>query len=253
MKILVPVKRTIDANVQARIKQDGSGVETKNIKMGMNPFCEIAVEEALRLKEAGKVEEVVVVTVGQTVCEDILRHGLAMGADRAILIDISIDSELVLQPLGIARALKAVIEDELPDLVILGKQSIDDDNNQTGQMLAGLLGWPQGTFASKIELAEQKVIVTREVDDGLERIALKLPAVITTDLRLNQPRYLSLPNIMKAKKLPLNHIAATDLKLDLQPRLLVSGIGEPPKRSGCKKVDCVEELVDKLHNEARVI
>ena len=253
MKILVPVKRTIDSDVRVRIKQDGSGVENKNIKMGMNPFCEIAVEEALRLKEAGTVEEVVVITVGSTVCEEVLRHGLAMGADRAILVDTLIDGGFELQPLGIAKSLKVVVERESPDLVILGKQSIDDDNNQTGQMLAALLGWPQGTFASKIQLGDGKTIVTREVDDGLETIALTLPAVITTDLRLNQPRYLNLPNIMKAKKMPIDHLAAVDLDVDLQPRLLVLGVTEPPERSGCIKVQSIEELMDKLHNEAKVI
>jgi electron transfer flavoprotein beta subunit len=253
MKILVPVKRTIDPNLRVRINQDGSGVTTKNIKMGINPFCEIAVEEALRLKEAGTAEEVVVVTVGTTICEEVLRHGLAMGADRAILVDISIEGGLTLQPLGIAKTLKSVVEDELPDLVILGKQSIDGDNNQTGQMLAALLGWPQGTFASKIEPGEEKLIVTREVDDGLERVALGLPAVITTDLRLNQPRYLKLPNIMKAKKMPITRLTGKDLDVDLRPRLLVLGLSEPPKRSGCIKVQSIEELVDKLHNVAKVI
>jgi electron transfer flavoprotein beta subunit len=249
MKIIVPVKRTIDPNVRVRIVQDGSGVETKNIKMGMNPFCEIAVEEALRLRQAGKVEEVVVVTVGTSICEDVLRHGLAMGADRAILVETEND----LQPLGIAKSLKAIVEQESPNLVILGKQSIDDDNNQTGQMLAALLGWPQGTFVSKIELNDEKILITREVDDGLETLALTLPAVITTDLRLNEPRYLSLPNIMKAKKMPLKKISAQDLDVDLQPRLLVISVSEPLKRSGCIKVQSVHELVEKLHNEARVI
>ena len=249
MKILVPVKRTIDPNVKVHIKQDGSGVETKNIKMGMNPFCEIAVEEALRLKEAGKVEEVIIVTIGSTKSEEVLRRGLAMGADRAILVETGLE----LQPLGIAKSLKAIVERELPDLVILGKQSIDGDNNQTGQMLAALLGWPQGTFASNIELDNEKLIVTREVDDGLEVIALTLPAVITTDLRLNQPRYLTLPKIMKAKKMPLNQLTAEDLRVDIQPRLVLSGVSEPAKRSGCIKVQSIEELVDKLHNEARVI
>jgi electron transfer flavoprotein beta subunit len=189
MKILIPVKRTIDANVRVRINQDGKGVEMKNIKTGINPFCEIAIEEALRLRESGKVQEIIVVTAGTTASEEVLRHGLAMGADRAILIE----TDELLQPLGIAKILKVVVERESPDFIILGKQSIDDDNNQTGQMLAALLGWPQGTFASKIELSADKAIVTREVDDGLESVALTLPAVITTDLRLNQPRYLSQP------------------------------------------------------------
>ncbi|MGK0298155.1 MAG: electron transfer flavoprotein beta subunit [Gammaproteobacteria bacterium] len=249
MKILIPVKRTIDANVRVRINQDSTGVEIKNIKMGINPFCEIAVEEALRLRESGKVEEVIVVTVGPKTSEEVLRHGLAMGADRAILIE----TEELLQPLGIAKILKVVVERESPDLIILGKQSIDDDNNQTGQMLAALLGWPQGTFASRIELSSDKAIVTREVDDGLETVALNLPAVVTTDLRLNQPRYLSLPNIMKSKKMPLDHFAAADFDGDFKPRLMQLGLSEPAKRSGCIKVQSIEELVDKLHNEARVI
>jgi electron transfer flavoprotein beta subunit len=249
MKILVPVKRTIDANVRVRINQDSTGVETKNIKTGINPFCEIAVEEALRLRESGKVEEVIVVSIGPTASEEVLRHGLAMGVDRAILIE----TDELLQPLGIAKLLKAVVERESPDLIILGKQSIDEDNNQTGQMLAALLGWSQGTFVSKIELSVEKAIVTREVDDGLETVALTLPAVITTDLRLNQPRYLSLPNIMKSKKLPLDRIKGVDLDIDFQPRLKLLGLNEPPKRSGCIKVKSIEELVDKLQNEARVI
>ena len=249
MKVLVPVKRTIDSDIKVRIKLDGSGVETTNTKKSMNPFCEIAIEEALRLREAGKVDEVVVAAVGTKNCEEVLRHGLAMGADRAIIVE----TEHVLQPLRIAKFLKAVVEQELPDLVILGKQSIDEDNNQTGQMLAALLDWPQGTFASKIELRDEKVFVTREVDDGLETLALTLPAVITTDLRLNQPRYLNLPNIMKAKKMPLNCLKAEDLDVELQPQLLVLGVSEPPKKSGCTKVQSIEELIDKLHNEVKVI
>jgi len=253
MKILVPVKRTIDANVKVRIKQDGTGVETRNIKMGMNPFCEIAVEEALRLREAGKASEVVVVSVGTTASEEVLRHGLGMGADRAILVEINIENGLVLQPLAIARLLKVVVERESPGLVILGKQSIDDDNNQTGQMLAALLGWPQGTFASKMELDETQVIVTREVDNGVERLALTLPAVVTTDLRLNQPRYLSLPNIMKAKKKPMDRLVSADLAVDLNPRLQLSGFVDPPQRRGCVMLGSIEELVDRLHDEARVI
>jgi electron transfer flavoprotein beta subunit len=253
MKILVPVKRTIDASVKVRIKQDGTGVETRNIKMGMNPFCEIAVEEALRLREAGKVSEVVVVSVGTTASEEVLRHGLGMGADRAILVEINIDGGLVLQPLAIAKLLKVVVDRESPGLVILGKQSIDDDNNQTGQMLAALLGWPQGTFASKVELDEREVIVTREVDHGLERAALTLPAVVTADLRLNQPRYLSLPNIIKAKKKPMDRLASADLAVDLQPRLQLSGFVAPPQRRGCVMLGSIEELVDRLHDEARVI
>ena len=249
MKILVPVKRTVDPNVRVRLKRDGGGIEQQGIRMGMNPFCEIAVEEALRLKEAGRAAEVIVVTLGAGVCEDVLRHGLAMGADRALLVE----TDAVLQPLGIAKALQAIVEKESPGLVILGKQAIDDDNNQTGQMLAALLGWPQGTFASRVEMGEGEVTVTREIDNGLERVCLALPAVITTDLRLNQPRYLSLPNIMKAKKKPLDRMAAADLGVDLEPRLEILEITEPPKRGGCVMVRSAAELVDKLHNEARVI
>lgn len=249
MKIVVPVKRTIDANIKVRIKQDGTGIESRNIKMGMNPFCEIALEQALRLREAGKASEVIVVSIGSTACEEVLRHGLGMGADRAILVESGLD----LGPLAIAKLLKTVVEHELPGLVILGKQSIDSDNNQTGQMLAALLGWPQGTFASKVELDKDQIMVTREVDSGLERIALTLPAVVTADLRLNQPRYLKLPNIMKAKKMPVERIIAEQISLDLQPRLVVTGLSEPAKRSGCIKVNSIAELVDKLHNEARVI
>lgn len=249
MKILVPVKRTVDANVRVSVKSDGSGIETANVKMAMNPFCEIAVEEAIRLKEAGKAREVVLVSIGTKKCEEMLRNGLAMGADRAILVE----SVEILQPLGIAKALQAVVGRESPDLVILGKQAIDDDNNQTGQMLAALLGWGQGTFASKVEPADGRVNVTREVDGGLETISLALPAVITTDLRLNEPRYLKLPNIMKAKKKPLDRISPEDLGVDLSPRLQVLGIAEPPRRSGGVKVGSVAELVDKLHNEAKVI
>ena len=249
MKILVPVKRTVDANVRVSVKSDGSGIETANVKMAINPFCEIAVEEAIRLKEAGKAREVVLVSIGTKKCEEMLRNGLAMGADRAILVE----SVEILQPLGIAKALQAVVGRESPDLVILGKQAIDDDNNQTGQMLAALLGWGQGTFASKVEPADGRVNVTREVDGGLETISLALPAVITTDLRLNEPRYLKLPNIMKAKKKPLDRISPEDLGVDLSPRLQVLGIAEPPRRSGGVKVGSVAELVDKLHNEAKVI
>jgi electron transfer flavoprotein beta subunit len=252
MKIVVPVKRTIDPNVKVRLRQDGTGVESKNIKTGMNPFCEIAVEEALRLKEAGQASEVIVITVGTANAEDVLRHGLGMGADRAILIDTA-PGESALQPLSIAKLLKSLVLREQPGLVILGKQSIDEDNNQTGQMLAALLGWPQGTFASKVALDPQQVIVTREVDAGLERLALRLPAVITTDLRLNQPRYLKLPNIMKAKKMPIEKLVASDLVAELRDRLQVLGLSEPSRRSSCTRVQSVAELVDKLKNEARVI
>ena len=249
MKIVVPVKRTIDPNVKVRLRQDGTGVELRNVKMGMNPFCEIAVEEALRLKEAGRASEVIVITVGPASAEEVLRHGLGMGADRAILLETSAD----VQPLSIAGLLKTVIVRESPGLVILGKQSIDEDNNQTGQMLAALLGWPQGTYASKLTLEETRVIVTREVDSGLERLALTLPAVITTDLRLNQPRYLKLPNIMKAKRMPVEKLAVDQLGVDMRPRQVVLSLAEPAKRSGCVRVQSVTELVDKLHNVARVI
>ncbi len=249
MKIVVPVKRTVDPNVKVRISQDGHSMDTRSLKMGMNPFCEIAVEEAIRLKEAGKASAVIVVTVGAAACEDILRHGLGMGADRAILIE----TELSLQPLAIAKLLKVVVDKEQPDLIISGKQSIDEDNNQTGQMLAALLGWPQGTFASKVELEPNRAMITREVDDGLERLALTLPAVVTTDLRLNQPRYLKLPNIMKAKKMPIERLLASESGIDLRSRLIVQQLAEPTKRSGCMKVQSVAELVNALHNVARVI
>jgi len=249
MKILVSIKRVIDANVRARVKSDGSGVETANVKMAMNPFCEIAVEEAIRLKEAGKAVEVVAVTIGTGVCQDILRTALAMGADRAILVEASEDA----QPLGIAKALKAVVARESPQLIVLGKQAIDGDNNQTGQMLAALLGWPQGTFASKVELGDGRVNVTREVDGGLETVSLRLPAVVTTDLRLNEPRYVKLPSIMQARKKPLEVLKPADLGVDLAPRFKVLKVEEPPTRSGGRKVASVQELVDKLRNERKVI
>ena len=249
MKILVPVKRTIDANIHVRIRQDGRGVDEANVKMGINPFCEIAVEEALRLKEAGAAEEVVVVTVGPKVCEDTLRHGLAMGADRGILLE----TDHALQPLGIAKLLAHLARQESPQLIITGKQSIDADNNQTGQMLAALLGWPQGTFASAIEITGNKIQVTREVDLGLQRLAMTLPVVVTTDLRLNQPRYLSLPNIMKARKKPIDCMNVSELGIDVSTRISTIGVQEPPRRSGGVKLESVDELVDKLRNEARVI
>ena len=249
MKILVPIKRVIDANVRARVKSDGTGVETANVKMAMNPFCEIAVEEAVRIKEAGGAEEIVVITIGGNQCQDILRTALAMGADRAILVET--DSEV--EPLGVAKTLKAVVEKENPELIILGKQAIDNDNNQTGQMLAALLNWPQGTFASKVELADGKVNVTREIDGGLETDALNMPAVITTDLRLNEPRYVKLPNIMKAKKKPLDTLTTEELGVDVTPRLSVVKVEDPPQRSAGVKVADVAELVDKLKNEAKVI
>ncbi|MEC4589890.1 MULTISPECIES: electron transfer flavoprotein subunit beta/FixA family protein [Nitrospirillum] len=249
MKVLVAVKRVVDYNVKVRVKADGTGVETANVKMSMNPFDEIAVEEAVRLKEAGKATEIVVVSVGPSQAQETLRTALAMGADRAILVQ----HEGETQSLGVAKALKALAEKEQPGLVILGKQAIDDDANQTGQMLAALLGWAQGTFASKVVPAEGTVAVTREIDGGLETVELKLPAVVTTDLRLNEPRYASLPNIMKAKKKPLETVDAASLGVDLTPRLKTLKVAEPPKRAGGVKVGSVQELVAKLKTEARVI
>ena len=249
MKILVPVKRVVDYNVKVRVKGDGTGVNLANVKMSMNPFDEIAVEEAVRLKEAGKATEVVAVSCGVTACQETLRTAMAIGADRAILVEA--DGEL--QPLAVAKLLKALVDKEGPQLVILGKQAIDDDCNQTGQMLAALLGWPQGTFASKVALADGGVSVTREVDGGLETIALKLPAIVTTDLRLNEPRYPSLPNIMKAKKKPLDVKKPEDLGVDIAPRLKVLGTAEPTKRQAGVKVGSVAELVAKLKTEAGAI
>jgi electron transfer flavoprotein beta subunit len=249
MKILVPVKRVVDYNVKIRVKPDGSGVELANVKMSMNPFDEIAVEEALRLKEAGKAEEVVVVSIGPAKAEETLRTGLAMGADRAILIE----AEGIVEPLAVAKLLKAVVDEEKPELVILGKQAIDDDANQTGQMLGALLGWGQATFASKVELGDGKADVTREVDGGLQTISVKLPAIVTTDLRLNEPRYASLPNIMKAKKKPLDKKSAADFGVDVTPRLEVVKTEEPEGRKAGVKVADVAELVDKLKNEAGVL
>ena len=249
MKILVAVKRVVDYNVKVRAKADGTGVETANVKMSMNPFDEIAVEEAIRLQEAGKAKEIVAISLGVTACQDTIRTALAMGADRGILVET--DAEL--QPLAVAKLLKAAVEKEKPDLVILGKQAIDDDANQTGQMLAALLGWPQGTFASKVELGDGTVNVTREIDGGLETVALKLPALVTTDLRLNEPRFVKLPNIMKAKKKPLEVLKPADLGVDVAPRLITLKVQEPPKRQAGIKVGSVAELVDKLHNEAHVI
>ncbi|MGB2680257.1 MAG: electron transfer flavoprotein subunit beta/FixA family protein [Candidatus Competibacter sp.] len=249
MKILVAVKRVVDYNVKVRAKADGSGVETANVKMSMNPFDEIAVEEAVRLQEAGKAQEIVAVSLGVAACQDTLRTALAMGADRAILVET--DAEL--QPLAVAKLLKAVVEKEKPDLVILGKQAIDDDANQTGQMLSALLGWSQGTFASKVEVDAGAIKVTREVDGGLETVALKLPAVVTTDLRLNEPRFVKLPNIMKAKKKPLDVLKPADLGVDVAPRLTTLKVQEPPKRQSGIKVDSVAALIDKLHKEAHVI
>lgn len=249
MKIIVPIKRVIDANVRVRVKSDETGVETANVKMAINPFCEIAVEAAVRIKESGKAEEIIVITIGTSQCQDILRTALAMGADRAILIETDMD----LQPLAISKLLKAVTEKESPQLVILGKQAIDNDNNQTGQMLSALLSWPQATFASKIELTEDRVAVTREVDGGLETISLQLPAIITTDLRLNEPRYVKLPNIMKAKKKPLDVLSPDELGIEITPRLKILKVVEPAKRSAGVKVADVAELIDKLKNEAKVI
>ncbi len=249
MKILVAVKRVVDYNVKVRAKADGSGVETANVKMSMNPFDEIAVEEAVRLQEAGKAKEIVAVSLGVAACQDTIRTALAMGADRGILVET--DAEL--QPLAVAKLLKALVDKEKPDLVILGKQAIDDDFNQTGQMLAALLGWPQGTFASKVEPGAGEVTVTREIDGGLETVALKLPALVTTDLRLNEPRFVKLPNIMKAKKKPLEVLKPADLGVDVTPRLVTLKVQEPPKRQAGIKVDSVAALVDKLHKEAHVI
>jgi electron transfer flavoprotein beta subunit len=249
MKLLVPVKRVVDANVKVRVKADGSGVELSNVKMAMNPFDEIAVEEAIRLKEAGKADEIVVVSIGPAQAAETLRTALAMGADRAILVKV----EDQVEPLGVAKVLKGVVEEEQPGLVILGKQAIDDDSNQTGQMLAALLGWSQGTFASKVELAGDKAKVTREVDGGLQTVELKMPAVVTADLRLNQPRYASLPNIMKAKKKPLDEKSPADFGADVTPRLKVLKTEEPGGRKAGVKVKTVAELVDKLKNEAGVL
>ena len=249
MKVVVAVKRVIDANVKVRVKADGTGVETANVKMAMNPFCEIGVEEAIRLKEAGKATEIVAVSCGGPQCQETIRTALAMGADRGI--HVQTDAEL--QPLAVAKLLKAVVAKEQPGLVILGKQAIDDDCNQTGQMLAGLLGWPQATFASKIQVDDGGFTVTREVDAGLEVIKLKAPALITTDLRLNEPRYASLPNIMKAKKKPIEALTPDALGVDVAPRIKTLKVVEPPKRKAGVKVKSVAELVDKLRNEAKVI
>jgi electron transfer flavoprotein beta subunit len=249
MKLLVPVKRVVDANVKVRVKADGSGVELANVKMAMNPFDEIAVEEAIRLKEAGKAEEIVVVSIGPAQAAETLRTALAMGADRAILVKV----DEAVEPLGVAKVLKGVVEAEQPGLVILGKQAIDDDANQTGQMLAALLGWSQGTFASKVELDGDKAKVTREVDGGLQTIELKMPAIVTADLRLNQPRYASLPNIMKAKKKPLDEKSPADFGADVAPRLKILKTEEPGGRKAGVKVGSVAELVDKLKNEAGVL
>jgi electron transfer flavoprotein beta subunit len=251
MKVLVPVKRVVDFNVKIRVRPDGSGIDLANVKMSMNPFDEIAVEEAVRLKEHGKATEIVIVSIGPAKAQETIRNGLAVGGDRGILIETS--EGAVVEPLAVAKLLKAVVEAEKPDLVILGKQAIDDDCNQTGQMLAALLGWPQGTFASKLALEGGSAVVTREVDGGLETVKLKLPAVVTTDLRLNEPRYPTLPNIMKAKKKPLDTKKPEDYGVDIAPRLKVLKIAEPATRKAGVKVASVAELVQKLKTEAGVL
>jgi len=249
MKVLVPVKRVVDYNVKVRVKSDGSGVETAGVKMSMNPFDEIAVEEALRLKEKGLADEVVAVSLGPAACAETLRTALAMGADRGILVE----TDIALEPLAVAKLLRAIAEREAPRLIILGKQAIDDDMNATGQMLAALLGWPQGTFASRLVIEGETALVTREVDGGLETVALSLPAVVTTDLRLNEPRYASLPNIMKARRKPIETMKPEDLGVDPTQRLTLLGVAEPPRRQAGKKVASVAELVQKLRTEAKVI
>jgi electron transfer flavoprotein beta subunit len=249
MKVLVPVKRVVDYNVKIRVKADGTGVDLANVKMSMNPFDEIAIEEAIRLKEAGKAEEIIAVSIGPQKAQETIRTALAMGADRGILIKC--DDEV--EPLAVAKLLKGVVEAEKPDLVILGKQAIDDDSNQTGQMLSALLGWPQGTFASKLELEGEKARVTREVDGGLQTVLLNMPCIITTDLRLNEPRYASLPNIMKAKKKPLDEKTAADYGVDTSPRLKVLETVEPATRDAGEILSSPAELVEKLKNQAGVI
>ena len=249
MKILVPVKRVVDFNVKVRVKSDGSGIELGNTKMSMNPFDEIAVEEAVRLKEAGKASDIVAVSCGTAQCQETLRSAMAIGADRAVLVE----SEAELQPLAVAKLLQALVAKEQPQLVILGKQAIDDDCNQTGQMLAALLGWGQATFASRLEIDGASVVVTREVDGGLETLALPLPAIVTTDLRLNEPRYVTLPNIMKAKKKPLETVRPADLGVDVAPRLKTLKVVEPARRSAGVVVPDVAALVARLRNEAKVV
>ena len=249
MKLLVPVKRVVDYNVKVRVKADGSGVETQGVKMSMNPFDEIAVEEAVRLKEKGVATEIVAVSMGVAQCAETIRTALAMGADRGILVET--DAEL--QPLAVAKLLKALVDKEQPQLVIMGKQAIDDDMNATGQMLAAFLGWPQGTFASKVVVEGGKLLVTREVDGGLETLELQLPAIVTTDLRLNEPRYASLPNIMKARKKPIENVKPADLGVDPAPRLKTVKVTDPPRRQAGVKVGSVAELVAKLRTEAKVI
>ena len=249
MKVLVTVKRVIDPYVKVRVKSDGSGVETANVKMTMNPFCEIAVEQAIRMKEAGVVSEIVAVSIGAQQCQETLRTALAMGADRGILVETGAE----MQPLAVAKVLKAIVAKEQPKLVIVGKQAIDDDSNQTGQMLAALLGWPQAAFISNIAVNSDVADVTREIDGGLEKLTVKLPAVVTADLRLNEPRYVTLPNIMKSKKKPLEVVTPDALGVDVTPRLKTLKVQEPPRRGAGVKVADVKELVAKLKNEARVI
>ena len=249
MKILVPVKRVVDYNVKIRVKPDQSGVDLANVKMSMNPFCEIAIEEAVRLQEAGTATQIVVVSIGPAQTQETIRTALAMGADRGILVKTETDME----PLGIAKVLKAVVEEEKPDMVILGKQAIDGDNNQTGQMLAALLGWSQGTFASELSVDGDKLNITREIDGGLQSLKISLPAIVTTDLRLNEPRYASLPNIMKAKKKPIDEKDLADFGVDAAPRLEIVKVAEPAEREAGVKVETVADLVDKLKNEAGVL
>ena len=249
MKVLVTVKRVVDPYVKVRVKADGSGVETANVKMTMNPFCEIAVEQAVRMKEAGIVSEIVVVSIGVQQSQETLRTAMAMGADRGILVETADE----VQPLAVAKVLKAIVAKEQPRLVIMGKQAIDDDSNQSGQMLAALLGWPQATFISDVEVSGDHADITREIDGGLEKLTVKLPAVVTADLRLNEPRYVTLPNIMKAKKKPLEVVKPDALGVDVKPRLKTLKVEEPPKRTAGVKVNDVAELIDKLKNDARVI
>ncbi len=249
MKLLVPVKRVVDYNVKVRVKSDGSGVETAGVKMSMNPFDEIAVEEAVRLKEKGVATEIIAVSMGLPACAETIRTALAMGADRGILVETDIE----LQPLAVAKLLKALADKEKPGLIIMGKQAIDDDMSATGQMLAALLGWPQGTFASRVTIEGDKLVVTREIDGGLETLELNMPCIVTTDLRLNEPRYASLPNIMKARKKPIETIKPADLGVDPAPRLRLVKVAEPPRRVAGQKVGSVAELVQKLRNEAKVI
>ncbi len=249
MKVIVPIKRVIDANIKVRVKSDGTGVELNNVKMAMNPFCEIAVEESIRMREAGIAEEIIVVSVGPEQSQETLRTGLAMGADRGILISVDTSTE----PLAVAKLLKAVVERERPGLVILGKQAVDNDNNQTGQMLAALLGWSLGTFVSKIEVGDDAITAVREVDGGLETVELARPAIITVDLRLNEPRYASLPNIMKARRKPIETYTANDFGVDTMPRVTVLEVVEPPDRAAGVKVAGAQELIEKLKEEAKVL